>query len=116
MYSWLFNENKDIECFSHWFSHERASGERIRGLAPRLDYFGRFSFIFFNPIADIRSIMTSDNDLSLDGEVGNDFAAILNLLYTIPGPIKIIHGKMEGFQIFKVTYDFQKLKNIMVMP
>ena len=107
VYSWLFNENRDIEYFSHWFRQERASGKRIRG--PRPDYFWRFSFILFNLKAEsIRSIIKSDNDLSLDGEVGNDFAAILNFLYTIP----TIHGKMEGFQIFKVTYDFQKLKNI----
>ena len=78
-----------------------------------LDSFGRFSFLFYKNVFQLTIIViinVSNDDLSLDGEFVNDVATILYLLYT--SIFKTMHGKMEGFQIFEVTYDFQKLKHI----
>ena len=44
---------------------ERASGRRIPAL---LDYFGQFSFFFFNNIFKTTRVHVSDDNLSLDGE------------------------------------------------
>ena len=44
---------------------ERASGRRIPAL---LDYFGQFSFFFFNNIFKTIRVQVSDDNLSLDGE------------------------------------------------